>query len=165
MSHIKIWAPLAVMVLGLQSGMSLAAQPEAEDRVAQGKKVVIEFSIIMPESNEVIPHNVAQYVQGQQQVIPALEQALVGLKPGDTKRVELAPDQAFGPYDENKKTTISRQELPPNAKTGIVMQNREGRPFTVVEVSDQSAVVDYNHPLAGKRLVFDVKVLKVEDVS
>ena len=165
MSHIRVWAPMAVVALGLQGMTSFAAHQDASGRVAEGKKVVIEFSIAMPESNEVIPHNVAQYVQGQQQVIPALEQALVGLKPGDTKRVELTADQAFGPYDQNKKATISREELPPNAKTGTIMQNREGRPFTVVEVSDQSAVVDYNHPLAGKRLVFDVKVLNVEEVS
>jgi FKBP-type peptidyl-prolyl cis-trans isomerase 2 len=55
--------------------------------------------------------------------------------------------------------------LPTGAKTGTVLQNREGQPFTVVEISDNAAVVDYNHPLAGKRLVFDVKVLKVEDLS
>lgn len=166
MEYVWIGMTIATAVLSMPVGIvSVGAQSQGEDRVAEGKKVVIEFSISLPETNEKIPGNIAQYVQGQKQVIPALEQALVGLKPGETKRVELTPDQAFGRYDANKKTTIARNDLPTHAKAGTVLQNQEGKPFTVVELSENAAVVDYNHPLAGKRLVFDVKVLKVEDLS
>lgn len=166
MKHVRIAIVIAAAVLSFPVGIqSILAQSQGDDRVTEGKKVMIEFSISLPETNEKIPGNIAQYVQGQKQVIPALEQALVGLKPGETKRVELTADQAFGPYDASKKTTVARNELPSGARTGTVLQNREGKPFTVVELSDNAAVVDYNHPLAGKRLVFDVKVLKVENLS
>ena len=156
---------MTAAILSLHFAIQPIVARSADDRVSDGKKVIIEFSITLHESNEKIPDNVAEFVQGQQQLIPALEQALVGLKPGETKRVELTADQAFGPYDANKKTTIARDELPPQTKSGTVLQNREGTPFTVVEISDTSAVVDYNHPLAGKRLVFDVKILKVQGAS
>lgn len=163
MQRFKILMLTVAVMLGVPSrACVIAAQSSVDEQVSEGKKVVIEFSITLPESKEMIPRSVSQYVQGQQQMIPALQQALIGLKSGDTKQVELAAEQAFGPYDENKRTTVARAELPTSVKTGSVMQNREGAPFTVLELSDQSAVVDYNHPLAGKRLVFDVKILKVE---
>lgn len=155
----------AALTMGLQGGLSVMAEFGAENRVADGKKVVLEFSILVPESHTVIPNNLAEYVQGQKQLLPALQQALMGMKPGESKRVDLPAEQAFGPYDERKKTTMTRDELPRNLAPGAVLTNRNGEPFTVVAVSDQAAVVDFNHPLAGKHLVFDVKILKVEDVS
>jgi FKBP-type peptidyl-prolyl cis-trans isomerase 2 len=148
---------LSIGVLAVM-GPATAAQDES---IADGKKVVIEFTITVPEEHAIIPKNVAQFVQGQHQLLPALESALIGLKPGETKRVDLKPDEAFGPYDEKKKMMVTREELPSNLRPGAILQNREGQPFTVVEVSDNKALIDYNHPLAGKHLVFDVKVLQV----
>ena len=155
---VVILLALSIAVLAVM-GPAAAAQDET---IADGKKVVIEFTITVPEEHAIIPKNVAQFVQGQHELLPALESALIGLKPGETKRVDLKPDEAFGPYDERKKMMVTREELPSDLRPGTVLQNREGQPFTVVEVSDSKALIDYNHPLAGKHLVFDVKVLQVE---
>jgi FKBP-type peptidyl-prolyl cis-trans isomerase 2 len=87
------------------------------------------------------------------------------MKPGEQKRVDLKAEEAFGPYDERKKTTISREQLPPEVQAGLVYETSDGVPFTVLALSDQAAVVDFNHPLAGKHLVFDVQVIKVEGGS
>jgi FKBP-type peptidyl-prolyl cis-trans isomerase 2 len=159
MKQMSVFASLAMSVIVLAAGGPVGAAQD--ETIADGKKVVIEFTITVPEEHAVIPKNVAQFVQGKHDLLPALESALNGLKAGETKRVDLKPDQAFGPYDESKKMKVAREELPSDLRPGAIMQNRDGRPFTVVEVSDKNALIDYNHPLAGKHLVFEVKVLQV----
>ena len=160
MKPMSVFAFLAMSIIALTAGGPVGAAQD--ETIADGKKVVIEFTITVPEEHAVIPKNVAQFVQGKHDLLPALESALNGLKAGETKRVDLKPDEAFGPYDENKKMKVAREELPSDLRPGAIMQNRDGRPFTVVEVSDKNALIDYNHPLAGKHLVFDVKVLQVD---
>jgi FKBP-type peptidyl-prolyl cis-trans isomerase 2 len=133
--------------------------------VDEGAKVTIAFTIFVPESNEVIPNNVGEFAPGEHQLIPALEDALMGLQPGDRKRVDLQPEQAFGSYDEQKMMRVTRDMLPPTAQAGRVYQTAHGQPFTIVALRDQTAVIDFNHPLAGKHLVFDVHVVRVEPRS
>lgn len=162
MARMQRWIPMA-LALTFLSELSIVPISAAEERqITNGKKVLMEFTIVVPEENTVFPNNVAQYIQGRHEVLPALEQALTGMTPGEKKRVDLPPDQAFGPYDEKKKLTISRDQLPSDLRPGTVLRNPEGQPFTVVELSDSNAVVDYNHPLAGKHLVFDVKIIDVQ---
>ena len=159
MKPMPVFPFLAMSIVGLVVAGPVAATQD--ETITDGKKVVIEFTITVPEEHAVIPKNVAQFVQGKHDLLPALESALTGLKAGETKRVDLKPDEAFGPYDEAKKMKVAREELPSGLRPGAIMQSPDGRPFTVVEVSDQNALIDYNHPLAGKHLVFDVKVLQV----
>ncbi|HJU06764.1 MAG TPA: FKBP-type peptidyl-prolyl cis-trans isomerase [Nitrospiraceae bacterium] len=163
MKYLKTWVPITVLIIGLgMSPLSMQAQAEGDAQVAEGAKVLVEFTITVPEAKLVIPKNVSQFVPGQHQMIPSLEKALTGMKPGEEKRVDLAENEAFGPYDETKKMTIRRDQLPSNAKPGTVLKTGDGIPFIVIDVSDNTAVVDFNHPLAGKHLVFDVKILRVE---
>jgi len=87
------------------------------------------------------------------------------MKPGEHKRVDLQAEEALGPYDQKKRITVGREELPADVKTGSIYQTPDGQLFTVTALSDTSAVVDLNHPLAGKPLVVDVQILKVEQGS
>ncbi len=130
--------------------------------IEEGSKVILEMIISVPDDHLTIPAHTSEYVHGAQQLIPGLEQALVGLHAGEKKRVELDSDHAFGPYDASKKTTIPRGQLPQNITAGEVTRTPEGRPFTVLSLADDSAVIDFNHPLAGKQIVLDVVVLKVK---
>ncbi len=104
-------------------------QAVMKDQVAvnAGSKVTIAFTITVPETREVIPQNVSEYAPGQHQLIPALEGALMGMKPGEHKRVDLQPEEAFGPYDEQKIVGIRREMLPPTVRKGMVYQTSEGR--------------------------------------
>ena len=61
--------------------------------------------------------------------------------------------------------TVPRKELPPGTKKGDVLEDRAGKSGTVSELSENSAVMDYNHPLAGKPLVVEMKILRVENPS
>jgi FKBP-type peptidyl-prolyl cis-trans isomerase 2 len=153
----------------LASDPSDQAAPKQEARneasVTEGAKVTIAFTIAIPGTHEIITRNVSEYVAGDGQVIPALQKELMGMKPGERKRVELQPEEAFGPYDEQKKIKLPREMLPSTARIGVVYQTPQGEPFTVVALSDDTAVADFNHPLAGKHVILDVEVLKVEQRS
>ncbi len=130
--------------------------------IEEGSKVTLQMTITLPNDHLIIPPHTSEYTHGAKQLLPGLEQALVGLHPGDTKRVELDADNAFGQYDAGKKMTVPRTELPQTIARGDMATTSEGRPFTVVSLSDDSAVVDFNHPLAGKHIVLDVVVLNVK---
>lgn len=173
--------PIETFVLALALGIGTAhaatlpsqAGPIGEQRnmpaeqpaVAEGTKVTIAFSLTVPETQQTIPDNVSEYITGKDELIPALEDALMGMKPGEHKRVELGPEDAFGPYDEQKMMKIRRDRLPATARNGSIYATIDGQPITVVALADDTAIVDLNHPLAGKHLVIDVAVLKVEQPS
>ncbi|HEY6084456.1 MAG TPA: hypothetical protein VIU63_03630, partial [Nitrospira sp.] len=96
---------------------------------------------------------------------PNLEKALTGMKKGDEKHVDLSSDEAFGPYDESKKATVRKDLLPAGTQPGTVLMTEDGVPFIVVDLDGPVASIDFNHPLAGKRLVIDVTILHVEQAS
>lgn len=127
-----------------------------------GSQVTLQMTITLPNDHVMIPPHTSEYTHGAKQLLPGLEQALVGLHSGDTKRVELDADHAFGQYDAGKKMTVPRAQLPQTIARGDMATTAEGRPFTVVSLSDESAVVDFNHPLAGKHIVLDIVVLNVK---
>lgn len=130
--------------------------------IEEGSRVTLQMTITLPHDHVVIPPHTSEYTHGAKQLLPGLEQALMGLHPGDTRRVELDADHAFGRYDAAKQVTVPRAELPHTIARGDMATTAEGRPFTVVSLSDHSAVVDFNHPLAGKHIVLDVVVLTIK---
>jgi FKBP-type peptidyl-prolyl cis-trans isomerase 2 len=117
----------------------------------------------VPGSTEIDYGNVSEFIQGRHEIFPALEHEVVGMKPGEEKKVELSPGEGFGPHDDMKKINIPKTLLPFGTKAGDVLKNDVGDLATVAEVSDTTAVLDYNHPLAGKPLVEQLKILKVEN--
>ncbi|MET0515052.1 MAG: FKBP-type peptidyl-prolyl cis-trans isomerase [Nitrospiraceae bacterium] len=145
--------------------MAMAIPLQAETStapIADGAKVLIEMTISVPEEHVMIPNQKSEYIHGARQLIPGLENALTGMHAGEMKRVELDAAHAFGPYDAGKKTSVPRSQLPEKIRVGDITTTTEGTPFTVVALSDGSAVIDFNHPLAGKQLVLDVRVLDVK---
>lgn len=151
--------------LVLSAGPVAQALSESLARIVDGAKVTMEFTVTLPDKTLVATtegQEPLSFVQGQGQIVPGLEKALAGLKAGDKKRVEVTPDQAYGSYDEKKRFTVSKSRIPGDAKVGSLLQDKNGQPVRVVEVSGDSVVLDRNHPLAGKTVTFDVRILKVE---
>lgn len=162
--------PALLLSCGLMTALigfapALAEQTEDQIVVTDGAKVTIGFTIAIPEEQEVLPNIISEYVHGQDQVLPKLKEALTGMKAGERKRIDLQPEEAFGRHDEQKVIRVGRNELPPAARLGSVYQTPHGQTFTVVALSDDTAVIDFNHPLAGKHLLLDVEVLRVEQRS
>jgi FKBP-type peptidyl-prolyl cis-trans isomerase 2 len=154
-----------VLAAGLLIGPTLAGSIKAQtasDPITEGSNVTLEMTITVPDEHLVIPNHKSQYTHGSRQLIPGLEEALAGMRAGERKHVELDVSRAFGPYDAAKKVSVQRAQLPEKIQVGDITTTAEGQPFTVVALSDNQAVIDFNHPLAGKNIVLDVHILNVK---
>lgn len=111
------------------------------------------------------------YVHGYGMMLPGLETALFGLKPGDTKSVVVPMEEAFGERDEELVLEIDRAETPRPDEVApgdeIVAESPDGDEVTlrVVEVKPDTVIVDANHPLAGLVLHYAVTVRAVRDAT
>ncbi len=109
------------------------------------------------------------YLHGAGQLLPGLEAAIVGLEEGATATVELACAEAFGERDDARVFEHPRDKLPPDAKVGDLLagQDQQGNqvPLRVIHLDDTIGRLDGNHPLAGRDIVFKVRVAKVENAT
>ncbi|HEU4685541.1 MAG TPA: FKBP-type peptidyl-prolyl cis-trans isomerase [Nitrospira sp.] len=155
-------AAVAAAILIIPWAQSSRAEDSPDSpRITDGSQVTMLYRISVPgEGFEA--KDVGQFIQGQHQVLPALEREVNGMKSGEEKEIELPPEEGFGPYDPQKRKTIARAQLPADAKSGDVVKDRTNSPATVTELSESTAVLDYNHPLAGKPLKISLKILKVD---
>ncbi len=137
--------------------------------IESGKTVSIEYTLSL-EDGTVVDTNVGQdplvYEAGGGQILPALDAALVGLSEGDTKSVDLAPGDGYGEIDEKLRFEVGIDQLPENARevgTPLVAKREDGQELRVRvhDLNDSTAVLDYNHPLAGESLSFSVKIVDV----
>ena len=107
------------------------------------------------------------FVVGEKQVIPGFEKAVMGMNVDEEKEFEIAPEDAYGMPDERLYQEVPRNVLPsePQPEVGmtLIMQTQQGNiPVMISEVKEDSVMLNLNHPLAGKKLIFKIKVLKVE---
>ena len=132
--------------------------------ITEGSKVTLLYQITVPGDDRIEVRDLSQFVQGQHQMLPALEQAVSGMRRGDKTEVKLSEDQAFGAYDSKKKTVVSTKELPSGVKTGDIIEDRRtGQQATITQMSDTDAVMDFNHPLAGKPVLVTLTILDVDN--
>ena len=167
-------ALLATLLLFAGPGSASAAEEAqagaASDVVSEGNRVSIEYTLKLDDGN-VADSNVGgealTYEQGAGQLLPALEQELLGLKIGDTKQVSLTAAQAYGEVDQALYHAVPAESVPEDARTvgtQLVAQAPTGEQqlVRVHEVSAEEVVMDLNHPLAGQALHFDVKILAIQ---
>ncbi len=112
-----------------------------------------------------------EFTVGEGKVVPGLEQAVVGMAPGEEKTVEIPAEKAYGPWREEKVIAIDRARLPdgiePQVGGRLVLQQSDGRgvPVLVTGVTEFAVRFDANHPLAGKDLVFDIEVVEITHIA
>ncbi|OGN56199.1 MAG: hypothetical protein A3D96_01945 [Chlamydiae bacterium RIFCSPHIGHO2_12_FULL_44_59] len=137
--------------------------------IRDGRQVSLEYTLFLSDGTQV-DSNVGEdplvFVHGSHQVFPALEVALTGLKPGDTKQILLQAEEAYGPvlseaYKEVEIETIPEKYRYAGAVLGVQDPAGGVYPIRVHEVRPDKVVLDFNHPLAGQSLRFDVKVVDV----
>jgi FKBP-type peptidyl-prolyl cis-trans isomerase SlyD len=109
-----------------------------------------------------------EYVHGKGNIIPGLENALEGKQVGEALKVSIKPGDAYGEHNPKLIQPVPRSNFGSIAKIEVGMQFQARTPngmhvVRVVGVDDQNVTVDANHPLAGKTLHFDVKVVSVRD--
>ncbi|WP_224247884.1 FKBP-type peptidyl-prolyl cis-trans isomerase [Hyalangium gracile] len=123
---------------------------------------------VIEESEESDP---LVYLHGYEEIVPGLEKALEGKKAGDALKVKVSPEEGYGEYDPDGVEEVPREEFPADMEIeegGIISAtDDEGDEvdFLVKEVRDKTVVVDFNHPLAGKTLHFEVTVREVRKAT
>ena len=104
-------------------------------------------------------------VQGM--VIPGFEQAIMGMEPGQTITVTIPEDEAYGPHNEEMILRVPKSSFPPEIPTTVgeqlILRSPDGEevPALIVEVTDEEATLDANHPLAGFALTFEIELVSV----
>ena len=135
--------------------------------IENGSKVKVHYTGKLEDDNvfdSSTGREPLEFTVGSGQLIPGFEQGVMGLKTGDKKTIELEPDQAYGQIREDLVNEVPRENLPEGVQIGQALQAQtEQGPVrvTVVELNETMGKVDANHPLAGKKLIFDLEVVEV----
>ncbi|HEV2707073.1 MAG TPA: peptidylprolyl isomerase [Pyrinomonadaceae bacterium] len=106
-----------------------------------------------------------EFTLGTGQVIPGFEQAILGMRVGEAKRVEIEPDDAYGPRHESLITSLAREHarfpVEPQVGMNLLLPLADGQQLEIVitEVTETHVTIDGNHPLAGRTLTFDLTLV------
>jgi len=136
-------------------------------KVENGNTVKVHYTGTF-EDGEVfdssVGNNPIEVTIGAKQVIPGFENALMGMEIGETKKVTLNPEEGYGHVREEMIQEVPKQFVPETVKAGemLTTQTEQGQ-FNVVvtEVKEESVVLDGNHPMAGKTLVFELELVEI----
>lgn len=136
-------------------------------KVADGMVVSLNYTLRLDDGQVVDSSNgreALQFLQGQGQIIPGLEQALYGMGVGEEKDVEVAPGDGYGETDPDAYQMVPHDLFPADMELseglGLRMRDEAGQPLEayVADVSPDGVLLDFNHPLAGETLYFHVKI-------
>lgn len=138
--------------------------------VAEGKSVKVHYTLtvdgkVVDSSNGREP---LEFKPGSHQMIPGFEKAVMGMKVGQKKSFKVSPEEGYGPENPKAMQEVPIKQLPPEItpKAGMTLyaQGKDGQrfPARIVEVKKDVVVMNFNHPLAGKTLNFDVEVMEIK---
>jgi len=159
-----------------------SAHPTANDKrisrlsnvnypISPGSTVTLHLSLTLEEgtvAESTFDDEPLTFTLGDGTLVEGLELGLYGLKAGATQRLVLEPQQAFGLHDPDKLHRLGREEFPaelqlqPGVIIGFDTPSGEELSGTLVSLTDETVVVDFNHPLAGRVVVFEVEIIAVE---
>lgn len=155
--------------LGMVLIMTNAACNQAPSAIAKGTQVSINYTLTV--DGKVFDTSTGKgpltYLAGSGQIIPGLDEALIGLKKGDKKQVTIPPEKGYGPIEPKAVQKVPRASFgnTKGLKVGMVVTGQQGgRPIQakVVKMDSKDVTLDMNHPLAGKTLVFDIEVMDIQ---
>ncbi|MDD5309278.1 MAG: peptidylprolyl isomerase [Deltaproteobacteria bacterium] len=104
------------------------------------------------------------FIAAGEDLIEGVSKAVVGMKAGEKKTVTIPPELGYGFRDPELENTVKRTMLPPEVKVGDMLSASTGDhefTVTVLSMDENEAMIDSNHPLAGKTLVFDIEVVEI----
>jgi len=105
-----------------------------------------------------------EFTAGSEELIPGMSKAVIGMQKGEKKTVTIPPEEAYGPRNEEMEIKVERGQLPEGVDVGAMLglSTPEGQMHAVlVELAQDHAILDANHPLAGKTLIFDLEVVSI----
>ncbi|GAB4481724.1 MAG: peptidylprolyl isomerase [Anaerolineae bacterium] len=145
------------------------------DKVTQNAVVSLQYRLYLDEDGSLVeesqPGDDLVYLHGHNNIISGLENALTGMTVGERKTVIVEPEDAYGEYDPDDTLEIDRSELPGDfePEVGMVLEIEEDSGHVteaeVVAIDDETITLDFNHPLAGERLRFEVTITSLRDAT
>jgi FKBP-type peptidyl-prolyl cis-trans isomerase SlyD len=169
--QMRISSLAAFWAVYLVAAVAAGAEKSKDDQVIKDGQFVSLHYTLKDTKGRVIETSKGKepikYVHGKKMMIPGLEKELAGMKVGDEKHVTVKPEDAYGPVNKNAFQELAKDRIPPDGlKVGAILtgQGPQGQPVKgrVHEIKEKTVVVDFNHPMAGKTLVFDVKVVDIQ---
>jgi FKBP-type peptidyl-prolyl cis-trans isomerase 2 len=100
-------------------------------------------------------------------MMAGIENGVIGMEAGDKKSVEIPPEEAFGPRQEELVVEVQKNKLPdhiePSLGLRLKMQNANGNhiELAIIEIKEETIMLDANHPLAGRALFFDLELVEI----
>jgi peptidylprolyl isomerase len=134
--------------------------------VKEGSEIEILYSAKLEDGTVVDSTNERgpfKFAAGSDGVVQGVSRAVVGMKVGDKRVINVEPKEGYGEYDDRLRFTIPRDNVPAEAKVGdtIFDEKNKNQPWLVLELRDDRALIDANHPLAGKSLTFEVELVSI----
>jgi FKBP-type peptidyl-prolyl cis-trans isomerase SlyD len=163
-------AALAVLCAASPAMLRAAEKAKQENVVKDGSVVSLQYSL-SEENGSLIDTNKGKdplkYTHGSKQIVPGLEKELTGMKVGGEKRVKVKPEDGYGLVDPKGFQEVAKEQIPANGmKVGATLAAKgpQGQeiPVRIHEIKEKTVVLDLNHPMAGKTLLFDIKILDIQ---
>jgi FKBP-type peptidyl-prolyl cis-trans isomerase SlyD len=163
-------AVLTVPELGAPALLRSADKAKEEKVVRDGTVVSLQYSL-SGEDGKLIESNKGKdplkYTHGSKQIVPGLEKELAGMKVGGEKRVKVKPEDAYGAVNSKAFQEVPKEQIPADGlKVGAILAAKgpQGQeiPVRIHQIKEKTVVLDLNHPMAGKTLLFDVKILDIQ---
>lgn len=146
----------------------------SEQRIGPGKRVTLHFSVLLMDGSIVDTTKdraPATFTVGDGNLLPGFEQSVFGLKAGDKRSIVLEAENAFGPRNPDNIQNMRRgvfsrdMTLEPGVVVSFADKSKAELPGVIQSVTEDQVVVDFNHPLAGKDLTFQVEIINIVDAD
>ena len=108
-----------------------------------------------------------EFIVGGGEVMPGIEKGVIGMEPGDTKTIEIPPEDGFGPRRKELVIDFPKSKMPdqitPTLGQRLKMQHPDGGhiELMITDVKEETITLDANHPLAGQTLIFDLELVEI----
>ncbi len=140
----------------------------SQDLNKVGKDLVVSMEYELRVEGELVDsadaNDPLEFIQGHGHIIPGLEKEIEGMKVGESKEVFVKAAEAYGDYDPEEFLELPKTEFPEDfpleVGTEVMMENEEGEEMAafIEEITLDSVTLNFNHPLAGKDLTFNIKI-------
>ncbi|MDY0040085.1 MAG: peptidylprolyl isomerase [Desulforhabdus sp.] len=144
-------------------------------QVAKDMAVIVEYTVRLEDGSFVKGENgpvSLNFIVDYNEILPSLERRLLGLKEGEQASFVIPAQEAFGEYDSFQVRTRSFDDFPEGRSLAVgkwvVATNPETQAqysYYVKEKKEETIILDFNHPLAGKDLYYDVKIIRIRPAS
>lgn len=143
-------------------------------QITQNKVVSLHY-VVKDDSGSVLESTRDReplvYIQGTQTILPLLEEKLEGKQEGDSLKIRIPMEDAYGPRREELIAVVGREQFSPDVEISVgqefyyLDENDQMMTVTIVGVEDEAITIDSNHPFAGMDLNFELEVVGVRDAT